>query len=109
MSLGSTVRVLREATGASQQELALRSGISAPYLSLIEADRRQPTLPVLKRMARALGSPAAVLFAAALASDLDSQTNQAESSAIAHLVESVRLELAQGRLTFDLESDQCGT
>jgi transcriptional regulator with XRE-family HTH domain len=41
--------------GASQQAIAERAGISAPYLNQIAAGKRQPTLAVVHRLADVAG------------------------------------------------------
>jgi len=66
MTLGSAIKRLRAAAGWSQKEFASQLGISSSYLSLIEKDRRDPTIPLVRRMAGQLGVPAVILFAAAL-------------------------------------------
>lgn len=54
LSLGTAIRRLREEAGLPQRELADRAGISPSYLSRIEADHRDPTLDVLRRLTREL-------------------------------------------------------
>ena len=58
---GWKVRNLRKAQGLSQAELARRSGLSAPYLNLIERNKRPATGPLLDRIAEELGVDRAVL------------------------------------------------
>ncbi len=48
------LRVWREHRGLSARGLADAAGISAPYVSQIEAGRRHPTVAVLARLADAL-------------------------------------------------------
>lgn len=52
--VGARIRQLRRARGLTQEELA-RPGVSASYLSLIEAGRRPVTTKVLATIADALG------------------------------------------------------
>lgn len=52
--VGRNVRLIREARGASQEELAYRAGIHVTYLSGIENGRRNPTVLVLGRLAAGL-------------------------------------------------------
>lgn len=54
MTLGATIRRLREEADLTQEQLAANAGISGSYLSHIEAERREPTLQVIRRIARAL-------------------------------------------------------
>ena len=52
--IGRTVRRLRQDQGVSQQALAVRLGISASYLNLIEHDQRNVTATLLIRLAETL-------------------------------------------------------
>jgi transcriptional regulator with XRE-family HTH domain len=69
MTVGQCIKRLRAAAGLTQRELAARVELSAPMLSLIEADKRDPTVRLLRSVARELGLPSAVLLAAAMADD----------------------------------------
>lgn len=48
------IRVWREHRGLSQQQLAASAGISKPYLSQLEAGKREASQRVIKRLAKAL-------------------------------------------------------
>ena len=52
--LGARVRALREGSSLSLRELAQRSGVSAPMLSLVERGETSPTLTVATRIAAGL-------------------------------------------------------
>ena len=54
---GATIRVLREAIGIRQTSLAARAQLSKSYLCEIELGARQPEMPVVQRIAAALGVP----------------------------------------------------
>lgn len=58
--LGDRVRRLRRERGLSQQDLA-GPGVSASYVSLIEAGKRQPTTKAVAWLAQRLGTSTAVL------------------------------------------------
>jgi ribosome-binding protein aMBF1 (putative translation factor) len=60
--LGRSVRELREQRGWSQTELAGAAGMTQSAVARFEAGGTMPTLPVLKRLARALGVELAVTF-----------------------------------------------
>lgn len=60
--LGRSVRQLREQLGWSQTELARQAGMTQPAVARFEAGGTVPTLPVLERLARALGVELAVTF-----------------------------------------------
>jgi HTH-type transcriptional regulator / antitoxin HipB len=54
--IGQAVRERRLALGLSQTELAARAGMTQPALSRLEAGWAVPTIPVLDRIAAALGA-----------------------------------------------------
>ena len=54
--LGRQVRELRIQQGLSQTELASRAGMTQPAVARFEAGGTVPTLPLLERVARALGA-----------------------------------------------------
>ena len=61
--LSKVVRSLRKARDMTQERLARKAGISQAYLSQLEAgDRKNPSLPTLKKLARAFGVPVAELL-----------------------------------------------
>jgi len=53
--LAEAVRVRREELGWSQRQLAERAGMSQPGIARFEAGGTNPTLPLLERLAQALG------------------------------------------------------
>jgi transcriptional regulator with XRE-family HTH domain len=56
MALGRTIRQLRQARGLTQAMLARRAGIAPSHIALLEGGHRgNPSLAVLRRLARALG------------------------------------------------------
>lgn len=61
--LGAVIRTLRDAKGFSQVELAKRAKVARPYLVRLESgQQRNPSLAVLKRLAKALGVPVTALL-----------------------------------------------
>lgn len=52
--LGRNVRLLRKASGLSQEELAFRAGLKRSYLSDLERGVRNPSVRAVERLARAL-------------------------------------------------------
>lgn len=69
MTVGESIKSLRTASGLLQRDLAKRAGISASLLSLVEKGRREPTIPLLRAIGRALEIPPGVLVVVALADD----------------------------------------
>jgi ribosome-binding protein aMBF1 (putative translation factor) len=61
--LGATVRRLREGKGWSQTQLARHAGMTQSAVARFEAGGSIPTLPVLQRLARALGADLVVQVA----------------------------------------------
>ncbi len=59
--IGRTVRRLRSERGLTQQALAVRLGISASYLNLIEHDQRAVTASLLIKLTEVLGVELAAL------------------------------------------------
>ena len=57
------VRRMRETRGMNQGEVAKRARLSQGYVSKLEAGaQRNPSVAVLKRLAKALGVPVATLL-----------------------------------------------
>lgn len=53
--LGTALREARRRAGLTQEELAHRAQIDRSYISLLENDRKSPTLDMLIRIAGTLG------------------------------------------------------
>ena len=53
--LGEQIRKAREAAGLTQEELAFRAGVHRTYVSLLERDKKSPTIDVLFRLCDAIG------------------------------------------------------
>lgn len=64
--VGEVIRSLRGSAGLSQQQLADLVKISPSSLSLIESGRREPTVRLMRDLARALEIPVAALLVVAL-------------------------------------------
>jgi len=61
--LSAVIRKLREERGLTQAEVAERADVTKQYVTMLERGaRKTPSLPVLKRLARALGVPVAELL-----------------------------------------------
>jgi len=55
------LRNIRIARGLTQADLARRAKVTRPYITMLEQWRRDPSLKVLRRLAKALGVPTALL------------------------------------------------
>jgi HTH-type transcriptional regulator / antitoxin HipB len=63
--LAEAIRSRREELGWSQRQLAERAGMTQPGIARFEAGGTTPTLPLLERLAAALGLTLQVSFAPA--------------------------------------------
>lgn len=61
MNIGQTIKLCRKNQGLTQGQLAELSGISVSHISLMESDKREPTLSKLEAIAMALKVPLSVL------------------------------------------------
>jgi transcriptional regulator with XRE-family HTH domain len=61
--LGQELKAAREAAGLTQEQLAFQAGVDRSYVSLLEHDRKSPTLAMLFRLCDALGVKASALIA----------------------------------------------
>ena len=61
--LGKELRKAREEAGLTQEKLAFEAEIDRSYVSLLENDKKSPTLDVLFRLCGAMRIPASALIA----------------------------------------------
>jgi len=62
MDLGSTIKNIRKQKHKTHFEFASRCGITPLYLSQIENNSKEPTLPTLKTISKNLNIPLPILF-----------------------------------------------
>jgi transcriptional regulator with XRE-family HTH domain len=62
LTIGKAIKILRDVRGKSLGDLADQAKISVPYLSLVEADKRNPSLDVIGRVAEALEVPSDIFL-----------------------------------------------
>jgi transcriptional regulator with XRE-family HTH domain len=62
MNVGQTIRMCRNQRGESQTHVAQKASCSVSYLSMLENNKRDPTLSTLTKIAQALHVPIGVLF-----------------------------------------------
>ncbi len=61
--IGKVLRELREAKGLTQTEMAKKVNVSQTYIAKLEAgDKKNPSLEILRKLARALGVPVTALL-----------------------------------------------
>jgi transcriptional regulator with XRE-family HTH domain len=61
--LGQEIRKARLKAGMTQEELAAKARMTREYVSLLELNKRMPTLPVFVRLCRSMGISAPNLLA----------------------------------------------
>ena len=61
MRIGKGIRLARAASKITLRDLAARTGISTSHLSLIEANKRDPSLDLLAKIANGLNVPPTIL------------------------------------------------
>lgn len=81
--VSENIKSLRKKLGWSQEFLAERTGVSAPYITQIELGKRTPSLDIVEKLALALGVEYKTLFETKNTAD---NTNSAEFSK--HILES---------------------
>jgi len=62
MNIGKGIKFVRVAADLKQGQLARSLGISQNYLSLLENNKAEPSLDLLRRLAAELGVPASFLL-----------------------------------------------
>jgi transcriptional regulator with XRE-family HTH domain len=62
VTIGKAIKMIREAKGKSLGVVANESGLSVPYLSLVESDKRTPSLEAIGRIAQCLDVPTDVFL-----------------------------------------------
>jgi HTH-type transcriptional regulator, competence development regulator len=61
--LKTVIKRLRQEKGLSQQALAARVGVTAAYITMLERGKKtNPSLDILKKLAKALGVPVTELL-----------------------------------------------
>lgn len=61
--LGDRLREARKQKSLTLTELAKQLGVTTGYLSNLENNRQEPSLPMLRALSEKLGIPATMLFA----------------------------------------------
>ncbi|WP_081066836.1 helix-turn-helix domain-containing protein [Burkholderia cepacia] len=62
MNVGYAIRLCRGRRGVSQTDVAQRANCSVSYLSMLENNKRDPTLSTIMKIAEALQVPVGVMF-----------------------------------------------
>ncbi len=62
LTVENRLRVLRAEAGISQNELAMRLGVSRQTINAVETDKYDPSLPLALRLAKVFGVPVDAIF-----------------------------------------------
>ena len=62
MNIGKGIRFVRLAADLRQSQMAEKLGISQNYLSLLENNKAEPSLDLLKRISKVFGVPASFIL-----------------------------------------------
>ena len=62
MTLGNAIKLIRTAKGVKQLTLAKQLEVSPNYISLLEKNKREPSIGFLRRLAKQLGVPVGLFF-----------------------------------------------
>ena len=100
LTLGTTLKRLRGASGLSQKELAQLLEVDPSYVSHLESDRREPSVRLLRQLATHLDIPPGLLLAITLWSDMpdaDRAAYQGMVESLVSLATAAQLKLPFGR------------
>lgn len=92
MNVGRAIRLCRIKRGASQGAVAHQASCSVSYLSMLENNKRDPTLSTLAKVAQALQVPFGLLFF--LASEQE-DLGPIDEKTVGKLMQSVLASLAK--------------
>jgi transcriptional regulator with XRE-family HTH domain len=95
MSVGRTIKLLRVAAGLDQRSLADRLDVTPNYLSLVENDRREPSLSFLKSLSSEMRIPLGLIF---LEVDEHMSAISAEERALLIRIQDLVFQIEQMRL-----------
>jgi transcriptional regulator with XRE-family HTH domain len=103
MSVGRTIKNLRNVAGLKQKDLADRLDISPNYLSLVENDKREPSVSFLRNLASEIGIPLGLLFL-----DIEGDVSKASPEEIALIMRIQDLVFQLQRLKLQSEAQDDG-
>ena len=94
--VSENIKTLRKQLGWSQEMLAERTGVSAPYIPQIEVGKRTPSLDIVQKLATALGVEYKTLFETTLNSttinSIDFSKNLLETKLITAITNTIHPE-----------------
>lgn len=105
MSVGRAVKFARVAAGIKQKDLADRLDITPNYLSLVENDKRDPSISFLRNLASEVGIPLGLLFHNF---NGDSSEASPEEKALLLRIQDLIFQIQQIRLHSEVADDDNG-
>ncbi len=94
--LSENIKKLRKKLGWSQEQLAEKTGVSAPYITQIEVGKRTPSLDIVEKLATALGVEYKTLFETSFSvenvNSVEFSKHILESKLISAVTETIRNE-----------------
>jgi len=87
MDIGRAIYALRKEKGLKLEEVALDAGTDSGHLSRIETGSRKPSLPMLGKIAAAIGVRASLIVAMAEGEDIPNAAGQIPNASEADLSE----------------------
>jgi transcriptional regulator with XRE-family HTH domain len=102
MSIGRTIKFVRASSGLRQKELADQLGVTQNYLSLVENDKREPSLSFLRGFAEEMKIPLGLLFL-----DMENQTETSfEERVILMRIKDLIFEIERVRCRHEAASEE---
>jgi len=95
VNIGRSIKFVRVAAGIKQREMAKRLGISQNYLSLLENNKAEPSLALLRRMSDEFNVPVGFFL---VESSVDFESDDPEADALLKELQSLIRQLQEGRI-----------
>lgn len=105
VTIGNAIRMIREAKSKSLGALAAEAELSVPYLSLVESDKRTPSLDAIRRIAGSLEVPADVFLLIGSGESSSLSTSDALTERLLRVVQ--RMESLRQKLRDTLGEQGC--
>jgi len=102
MSVGRVAKFARVAAGIKQKDLADRLDVSPNYLSLVENNKREPSISFLRNLAGELAIPLGLLF---LNADSDLSEVSPEERALLLRIQDFIFQIQQIKLNNEAADD----
>jgi transcriptional regulator with XRE-family HTH domain len=105
MSVGRSIKFARVAAGITQKDLADRLDVTPNYLSLVENNKREPSISFLRNLAHEIALPLGLLF---LNAETDLVEVSPEERALLLRIQDLIYQIHQIRLENEAADDNNG-